>query len=295
MEKISYKDWRNCYRLTNGHWELVAVADIGPRIIRVGRPGGPNILGEVPGAGEGEWKLYGGHRLWHAPEALPRSYAPDNKPVKVDLSDDRIRLTCETEPETGIQKQMEISLRVDDKCATLVHKLTNHGPWPVQLAAWALTVLTKEGFSFAPFPTGDVKGLLPCGVLTIWPYVNWKDPRLTIAGKHVIIHQNPKLSRRLKVGMSSTEGWAGYWIGGDLFIKRFDPIPEAAYPDFGCAMELFANDLIAEVESVGPLTHLEPGESLKHVERWYVFSGVDFDGTEESLEKNILPHVHGTT
>jgi len=295
MEKIAYKDWKNCYRLTNGQWEMVVVADIGPRIIRLARVGGPNILGEVPGAGEGEWKLYGGHRLWHAPEAMPRSYAPDNKPPKVEAAADRLRLTADTEPETGIQKTMEISLRVDDKCATLIHKLTNHGPWPVQLGAWALTVMAKEGYSFAPFPSGEFKSLLPCGVLAIWPYVDWKDSRLTIGHSHVIIHQNPAISRRMKIGMSSTEGWAGYWLNQDLFVKRFDPLPNAVYPDFGCALELFANDAIAEVESVGPLTHLEPGESLKHVERWYLFSGVDFDGTEESLEKNVLPRVKGTT
>jgi len=81
---------------------------------------------------------------------------------------------------------------------------------------------------------------------------------------------------------------------GDLFIKRFDPVPDAMYPDFGCAVELFANDLIAEVETVAPLTTLEPGESASHVERWYLFSGVQFDGTQEALEKNVLPCVKGT-
>jgi hypothetical protein len=294
MEKITYKDWTSCYRLTNGEMELVAVADIGPRIIRCGRVGGPNILGEVPGVGEGDWKIYGGHRLWHAPEALPRSYEPDNEPVEVETRDDAIRLTGKVEPNAKIQKQMEISLAVDDKCATIIHRLTNHGMWPVTLAPWCLTVMDKGGYAICPFPTGEFTSLLPCGVLAIWPYVDWRDSRLTIGSKYVIIHQDASISRRMKVGLSSTEGWAGYALNGDLFVKRFDPVPEAIYPDYGSMVELFANDVIAEVESVAPFTTLEPGESVKHIERWYVFGGVDFDGSEAAIEKNVLPCVKGT-
>ena len=29
----------------------------------------------------GEWKPWGGHRLWAAPEAMPRTYSPDNSPI----------------------------------------------------------------------------------------------------------------------------------------------------------------------------------------------------------------------
>jgi hypothetical protein len=45
---------------------------------------------------------------------------------------------------------------------------------------------------------------------------------------------------------------------------------------------------------VAPLTTLDPGESATHVERWYVFGGVEFDGTQEALENNVLPCVKGT-
>ena len=71
-------------------------------------------------------------------------------------------------------------------------------------------------------------------------------------------------------------------------------MPDAIYPDYGCAVELFANDAIAEVESVAPLTTLDPGESVEHIERWYLFTGVEFDGTEEAIQANVLPRVKGT-
>jgi hypothetical protein len=294
VEKITYKDWTNCYRLTNGEMELVAVADIGPRVMRLARVGGPNMFGDVPGAGEGDWKLYGGHRLWHAPEGMPRSYEPDNDPVEVETADGALRLTEKTEPHTHIQKRIEISLREDDKCATIRHTLFNRGMWPVTLAPWCLTIMQTEGYQICPWPTGEFTSLQPCGPVTLWPYTDMNDSRLIILTGGVVFHQNPKLSRRLKVGFSSTEGWAAWTKNGDLFVKRFDPVPDAMYPDFGCAVELFCNDIIAELETVAPLTTLDPGESATHVERWYVFGGVDFDGTQEALEKNVLPCVKGT-
>jgi len=294
MEKITYGDWKNCFRLTNGEMELVAVGDIGPRVIRFGRVNGPNMFGELPGAGEGDWLLYGGHRLWHAPEELPRSYEADNSPCKIEIRDDAVRLTAEIEPKARIQKQMEISLADDDKCATIRMKLTNHNMWPVTLAPWSLTVMETEGYTIAPYPTGDFTSLLPSGPMVLWPYNDMADSRLSLTSNHVVIHQDPSMSPRLKIGLASTEGWAGWTKDGDLFIKRFDPVPDAIYPDYGCAVELFANDAIAEVESVAPLTTLDPGDSVEHIERWYLFAGVEFDGTEEAIQANILPRVKGT-
>ena len=85
MEKIAYGGWPNCIRLRNRRMELVVTTDVGPRIMRLAFRGGPNLLKEYPEhlgkRGGNAWRLYGGHRLWHAPEASPRTYWPDNVPV----------------------------------------------------------------------------------------------------------------------------------------------------------------------------------------------------------------------
>ncbi len=46
VEKTEYKGWRNCYRVSNGEVELIITADVGPRIIRFGFPGGQNLFKE---------------------------------------------------------------------------------------------------------------------------------------------------------------------------------------------------------------------------------------------------------
>ena len=44
---------------------LVAVAERGPRVAFLGRPGGENLLLWKPGKyGRGDWDLCGGHRVW---------------------------------------------------------------------------------------------------------------------------------------------------------------------------------------------------------------------------------------
>jgi hypothetical protein len=58
---------------------------------------------------------------------------------------------------------------------------------------------------------------------------------------------------------------------GELPAKRdfhFHKEGSAPHPDYGCNAESYRNDGFIEVETVGPLTHLTPGQAATHVERW---------------------------
>ena len=72
VEKIEYKGWRNCYRVSNGEVELIVTGDVGPRVIRFGFVGGQNVFKEFPdqlgGSREEKFQLRGGDRVWKAPE-----------------------------------------------------------------------------------------------------------------------------------------------------------------------------------------------------------------------------------
>ena len=104
--KVNYGGWPNCYRLSNPQVELIVTTDVGPRIIRFGFVGEDNEFcefGEMLGKrGGNEWRIYGGHRLWHAPEAEPRTYAPDNSPVRLERHGDVVRLIQPTQPILGV-------------------------------------------------------------------------------------------------------------------------------------------------------------------------------------------------
>lgn len=136
MEKVSYRGWPSCIKLTNGHIELIATTDVGLRIIRFGFVGGQNLLKEyedqVGKTGGDTWRIYGGHRLWHAPEDPRRTYYPDNAPIKYTWDGKTLKLIQPVEAATGIEKQIDITLDSKTNRVKLVHRLVNNNVWDVQ-------------------------------------------------------------------------------------------------------------------------------------------------------------------
>lgn len=297
IEKVAYGGWPNCYRMTNGTIELIATTDVGPRIIRFGFVGGRNEFKEYPDqmgkTGGDEWRIYGGHRLWHSPERKPRSYSPDNSPIHAEVSGNRLILTQPTEPDTGIRKQMIIEMAADKPAVRVVHRLRNDGPWPVELAAWALSVMAPGGFCVIPFPRhDDPAGLLPNRALVLWPYVDCTDPRLKLGRWYAILRQDEKAQRPIKIGLArATEEWIAYVHDDVLFVKRYDYLPECTYPDFGACVESYTNSEMLEVETVGPLRVLDTGDELEHVERWYLFRLPERVESEDDIERVVAELV----
>ena len=82
----------------------------------------PDQMGKTGGD---EWRIYGGHRFWHAPEEMPRSYAPDNFPVDCSEDGNRVILTQPVEESTGMVKELEIAVDADANHVTVIHRLTN--------------------------------------------------------------------------------------------------------------------------------------------------------------------------
>ncbi|MHB0913452.1 MAG: hypothetical protein ACYC2Y_08400 [Armatimonadota bacterium] len=298
VAKIEFAGLPNCYRLTNGSIEVVVTTDAGPRVLAYNLVGAENILGlHLENAARtefGEWRILGGHRLWHAPEAKPRSYVPDSSHITFELSDSGILLTQPVEEPTGIQKEMGVTLGSGSR-VTLTHKLTNRGIWPVELAPWALTVVNGGGTTI--FPNEPYKShseeLLPARSLTVWHYTDLSDSRWRLGSRYTRLSTDEKLAHPQKIGVMNKQGWAAYLREGDLFVKRFPFIEGARYADSGCNFETFTAGNFMEVESLGPLVTLQPGESTTHVEEWSLFAGVDPGATEEELHSAIFPFIGG--
>lgn len=296
VTKIAYRGWPNCYQVSNGRVELVITTDVGPRLIRFGFTG-ENELAEFPAhlgrTGGDEFRLYGGHRLWHAPESRDRTYYPDNLPVLLEPRADSVRVIQPTETTTGIQKEMEICLSPDAAQLRIAHRLRNHNLWAVELSVWAMTAMAPGGTAVIPLPPRGThpEDLLPSSTLTLWPYTDLSDPRLTWGRTHILLRQDPNQPAPLKIGASVPDGWAAYARNDHLFLKTFQHIPGATYPDFGCSCEAFADEGMLELETLGPLTHLEPGGMVEHCECWYLWAGVPTSRREEDVVAFVLPKL----
>ena len=82
---------------------------------------------------------------------------------------------------------------------------------------------------------------------------------------------------------------ADQWM--DMLAKKFNYDPEAVYTDYGCNNETYINGDFLEIETLGPLTKLRPGEAVEHTEYWQL-TKVFADEREESIDANILPLVN---
>ena len=154
VERVTYFNQPNCIRLSNDVVEVIITTAIGPRVIRYGFIGGDNLLGEVPDVSVktalGEWKPWGGHRLWTAPEDMPRSYSPDNGPVEATVTGATVRLVQPIEPQTGIVKELTVTLAGTGTDVTIGHRLTNRSVWSVDVSPWALTIMNAGGTILIP-------------------------------------------------------------------------------------------------------------------------------------------------
>ena len=296
VQTINYKGW-NCLRLFNDQIELIVTLDVGPRVIRCAFLNGPNFFNEfedtLGSKGGEEWSIYGGHRLWHAPEDNPRTYFPDNSPVRWEEIEGGAKFIQDTETTTGIQKEMEIRLSPDSASAEVLHRLRNTNFWNVELAPWALSVMNVGGTAIIPLPPrgSHPENLLPTSSLILWQFTNMSDARWTWGRKYVLLHQDESLSTPQKVGVHVRDGWSAYANNNHLFLKTFEYSQGATYPDFGSVVEIFTNEAMLELETLGPIVSIAPNAIVEHKETWHLFEGVSTPANDADVEANILPFV----
>lgn len=277
MEKIRYKNLAACVRLTNGEVDIIVTTGVGPRVIFYGFVGGENILGEhfdlKTETALGAFKPYGGHRLWIAPENMPNSYAPDDSPVEYeyDRRQNSIHLVQPIETVTKTQKEITVTLDEHGSGVVLRHKITNCGKAEIELAAWALTIMRGGGEVFVPnepFAPYSAETLLPVRNLTCWSYTDLSDSRWRIARESIRLRVDEKNPEPQKIGVLNRQGWAKYLSGNLEFIKSFDFIENAVYPDMNANTEIYTAGSFVEIETLAPLVNLAPAESTVHTERW---------------------------
>ena len=288
FQEIEYKQFGHCMQIDNGLIDIVVTLDIGPRIIRFGALNQKNVFcDDAPlkiERGDEEWRLHGGHRLWHSPEAFPRTYDPDNLPVKWTKMPTGIQVKRPLESWVQIEKEMIITVSPDAKKVTVDHILTNRNAWPVELAAWGLSVMAANGKEIIPLPqhqTHFSEGNKGSRIITLWSYTKMNDPRVYWGDKYITLQQNPQIESAIKFGLSNEDGWAAYFNDGNLFIKRYNHYQGAKYPDHGVSLESFAIDFMLEIESLSPLVLLQPNDEVRHTEEWELIEGVATPANKE--------------
>ncbi len=267
IEQVEFSGSPNCYACRIGDKSLVITADFGPRIISLAAGGGPNVLfvDEGRGMGSGGWLLYGGHRLWIAPETRS-TYAPDNGQCRVESDGGRLTVTTLDEA-LMLEKSITVSERGGD--FLVAHTAVNRSDTLVVGAIWALTCVVPRCTVFFPWGTGgdwDLKKIV------YWK--RWMNHTTDVGGSQYIPTDDLFLVRpdgsEGKVGTSGTEGFIGVAGADYTFVKRFDRIASAPYYDEDCAVQCYTCADFVELETLSPTYTLFPNRPVIHEEEWIV-------------------------
>jgi hypothetical protein len=121
------------------------------------------------------------------------------------------------------------------------------------------------------------------------------DSRWSIGSRLIQLKTDASLTEPQKVGAGNTQGWCAAVAPDAVYIKRFAWDRTATYPDFGCNNEIFSAGQYLEVEALGPVRVILPGESTGHTEHWYLFSALHARAGDEQSRSDALEELVAQT
>lgn len=265
--------WGKVLWLRNAGVEIGAALEFGIRIVHVSCEGMENLYYEQPTdrsdnfTTEEGWILYGGHRMWLAPESS-RSYYPDNTPISYTLLADGVLLEQGEDPWKKEKKSLQIRF-LEDGGVELLHSFRNTSDDTVVGTSWGINTLDSGGTAKINFSCGTRGGYNPKRVVSLWSDTNLHDPRLTF-DRESLTATHMDIEDYLKLGLYSNPGNAVFQNKGQELTITFDAQPMEAYMDGGCNFELYMCRKFTELETLGTRTEIRPGECACHGEVWHL-------------------------
>jgi hypothetical protein len=267
-------------QLDAGVVRLVTTTSVGPRVLGLLTADGANAFAELPDMtlpcpGSGPIHLRGGHRLWAAPEVPRVTYRPDDDPVAVEEIPGGVRLSTAPDAVAGTSREMSIVVTGPERF-TFEYRVINTADHPQRLAAWAITMMAPLGRAWLPFFPGpfDAGGFQAQRNIVLWPYARMDDPRFILTDEAIELRASvmsaQDVNGSFKVGTSMRRGWQAHWRQGVLLVKRAAHDETLLYADLGASGQLYSHADFTELETLGPLTELAPGEAATHREDWEV-------------------------
>jgi hypothetical protein len=275
----SYQGWPGCVTLSNGLVRAVLVPQVG-RVLHFSLKGMPNVLWENAEAwgklqsadsdATGNYVNFGGAKLWVAPQSKwgalwtvwPPHYALDSGPCRTAIAKDGSVL-LEGLPSATARVRMDRRASLRGNSAQFVYTMSNVSDTPVEWGIWMVANVKPGGRTFIPFV--DAPGLWSGEKDRKIPdSLNWK----RLGG--VLCMDFKEGKEGSKIFSLSPEGWMAYVVEGQAFFITYAPDPGAVQPEGEAPTEIFRGKEFVELEHVGPLARLAPGEKTVLTERWHL-------------------------
>ncbi|HKZ69055.1 MAG TPA: hypothetical protein VJ020_03190 [Anaerolineales bacterium] len=257
---------RPAFKLSNESLSLTLVPAFSGRVMELIADGvnyfwvnEPLLRGEIGGDPTfGNWLNWGGYKTWLAPQSrwpnpVEQSDERDNVEWEViDQSATEIELRGPVIAWSGVRLERRLALATGEPQVRVLESITNESAAPRTWALWAVAQFPVPGWATYP-PAGERKTLVP-------PIHEFDGDCLRYIG-----------GAKWKVGALTPNGWGEY---------RADPWPRTLRAGFAvhpgrphpddCNLETWSNSDpdYMELEWLGPLVTLQPGESWTFETEW---------------------------
>jgi hypothetical protein len=278
---------RTAYRLSDGKTEAVIVPELSSRVIAFGFVGGPNVLWNAAKGREwkpGEWKNWGGEKVWPSPQsAWPVYFAPpwpphttyDGDGHKAEVvSGNRLRTTGPVMQGWGVRAVREFGFDPATGDFVITTTFRKESGEPRQIAVWNVTQVPQPDAVFlqvnpdSTYKTGYhwFGGTTPKEAQTTAP----------APGEPLLYRPTPTGGYKLGLDAPVITAVA---VKGDLaFVLHADKKKDEAYPEgadgSGFPVTVWNNgsdvpdERYNEIEIQSPLTIMKKGDTLMNVVHW---------------------------
>ena len=279
--------------------EMHISLDFGPRICALSIAGQESLLlwpedtkqyaRQVESRDE-SWYLRGGHRVWLArgmADESEETYFPDNQPATYEIENNSVMVWGAIDPVNRVQRGIRVSV-IDKQRFTIDNIAKNHSDMLFSAGIWALSCTLPGPGSKYYVPLGDGSSF---DTATITLFKEWAghgqkifaDDQFTVNDDCMVLHPGGKENKRMVLSAASCLA-LNDTQRDCAFIMATDFEPQATYPaNANVAMYIGEDNFMVEMETMGALACLKPGQELCHQQRWYFQDSALSDPNRENI------------
>lgn len=282
VENIDYAGYQKCIALRNDHARIVLGPHCGGRVLEYAWEGQNALMLDprhdgweaAPGREPLGMLFPSGGRFDIGPEhIIPKHPELWYSAWQAEIVDNHtVRMSSVDSPTVGVRLIREFSLAADGSHLRCTQTQVNISDHATRWCHWSRTFGRGHGICIVPltpelsrFPRQYVM-YEPRSLINFEP----QDAAILVKDGFLLVLDTPQYP---KLGIDSYAGWFGYLMPqGLLFLKRFPTDPTRVYNEMaGLTLSLwYYKDLVCELEPIGPMEVLEPGESASFTEDWWL-------------------------
>jgi len=270
ISRISWHGWSDCFLIENGIVEVIVVPHIG-RVMHFGLAGqkagcfwqNHALDGQSHQKNSRDWSNFGGEKCWPAPQSdwprlqgrgWPPPAAFDSLPMQTDAAGRSIAMTSPLDPALGIQLVRHVELEPGNPVMRIRSEFRKLFGSPIRTGVWTIAQMREpERVSMLLSP----KSRFADGYVRLR---KGEPANLRIEGQVLMLSRHPR--EYVKIGADAA---SLAWVGQDCVVRIDAQSSPGDYPDGGCLTEIYTNPdplQYVELETLGPLTTIGPGEQI---------------------------------